>query len=180
MLAMRKAMHESDVHIASKQICEALLSLSLVQNAMRIMAYCAHQNEPDIMDFMNDCLDDGKCIYLPSVAGEGRIVPVDFHRDCRMSENRYGIPEPEMTNTCDPLPPDIVIVPGIVFDTSLRRIGYGGGYYDRFLETSDAIKIGVCYDRQIVGAIRHDSHDVPMNMIVTETRVLHQRSRETR
>ena len=160
-----------DAHaLLSETICNKLFALGFVQNARRIMAYCTHQNEPDLMAFMHACLDSGKCVSLPYVIGEGQMIPVDFDKECKLQENAYGIPEPVLKNDCDPLSPDVVIVPGIAYDNRLHRVGFGGGFYDRYLASTSAVKIGVCFDAAIVSSAYADSHDVAMDMVVTEKR----------
>ena len=69
---------------------------------------------------------------------------------------------------------DLVIVPGIVFDKNVHRIGYGYGYYDRFLVRlrKGTIKVGLCYDFQLVDKIQDEKHDVAMDILITERRVL--------
>jgi len=98
------------------------------------------------------------------------MIPVDFDKECKLQENAYGIPEPVLKNDCDPLSPDVVIVPGIAYDNRLHRVGFGGGYYDRYLASTGAIKIGVCFDSQIVSSAFADSHDVAMDLVITEKR----------
>lgn len=170
LLEQRLAMAPNDHAQGSKAICDKLLALGVVQSARRIMAFCTHQNEPDLMAFMHTCLDDGKCVSLPRVIGKGQMIPAQFDRECRMEENVYGILEPVIQHDYGPLSPDVVIVPGVAFDKRLHRIGFGGGYYDRYLKSTSAIKIGVCFDGQIVGSAFAGSHDVSVDMIVTDKR----------
>ena len=69
---------------------------------------------------------------------------------------------------------DLVIVPGIAFDKKGHRIGYGYGYYDRFLKTikKKAVKIGLAFDFQLIESIPEEEHDVPMNIVVTDKEIL--------
>ena len=67
---------------------------------------------------------------------------------------------------------DVVVVPGSVFDRSGYRTGYGGGYYDRFLENTDAIRVGVCFDFQLVDDVFPEEHDKRMDFIITEKNFL--------
>ena len=66
---------------------------------------------------------------------------------------------------------DIVIVPGVAFDKKYNRMGYGKGYYDRFLKDMTALKIGVCHSFQLVDEIPSEPHDIKMDMIVTEREI---------
>jgi 5-formyltetrahydrofolate cyclo-ligase len=75
-------------------------------------------------------------------------------------------------NESEKVEPDVVLVPGVAFDEALNRIGYGVGYFDRFLKETDALKVGICFDMQIVPCITTQPHDVRMDMVVTEKRVI--------
>lgn len=165
-------MDDKDAELFSGVITGKLLQLDCVKNAASIMAYYSFMNEPNLMAFMHRCMDMGKRVALPYVAGKGEMIAVAYEYDSVMKSNVYGIPEPVLTNDTDIEQPDLVIVPGIAFDESLHRIGFGGGYYDRFLDGSAAKKIGVCFDYQVVKDIGPKGHDVPMDMIVTEKRVM--------
>ena len=66
----------------------------------------------------------------------------------------------------------VILVPGLAFDRNGGRMGFGKGYYDRLLESSNAVKIGLCYDFQILEKIPTESHDVPMNFVITEKEIL--------
>ena len=135
------------------------------------MAYSAVKNEPDMWEFIYAMLDAGKHIALPCVTSQG-IVANEFRRDVRMKPGAYGIMQPVAQRGCDSLESDVVIVPGVVFDLQLCRIGFGAGYYDRFLKDNRAVKIGICYENQLVDRIEADPHDVRMDFVVTERRVL--------
>jgi 5-formyltetrahydrofolate cyclo-ligase len=171
MLGMRGAMSEQSVQHGSEEITEKLLRLPCIQHAQRIMAYCAVKNEPDMWVFVYALLDMGKRVALPYVAAEG-IIAAEFHRDTKMQHGAYGIPQPVLTPGYTPIEPEVVIVPGVVFDLQRCRIGFGAGYYDRFLCKSCAVKIGVCYENQLVDSIEAEPHDVCMDFVVTEERVL--------
>lgn len=161
-------------------IKQRLLSLERVKRADRIMAFYSYKNEPQMLGFINECIESGKRISLPCVIGEGKMTAVDYGLDTAMKNNVYGIPEPVVNNNTEREKPDIVIVPGVAFDLDLNRIGSGGGYYDRFLKGTSAYKIGVCFDYQVVEKIDAGSHDVPMDIVVTEERIIGEDARNRR
>ncbi|RLF39548.1 MAG: 5-formyltetrahydrofolate cyclo-ligase, partial [Thermoplasmata archaeon] len=99
------------------------------------------------------------------------IYPVEIENLDDLERGAFGILEPQNKKiyTGDI---DIIIVPGIAFDFRGYRIGYGKGFYDRFLRGADALKIGIAYDFQIVKQIPEDDGDVPVDIIVSEKRVL--------
>lgn len=171
-LGQRLMIDIKDTERFSSIIKDKLLGLRYVQDAGCIMAYYSYKNEPNLLEFMHACLDRGKCVALPYVAGEDNLIPVNYNFGSVMKSNVYGIPEPVIMNDSEQEDPDVVLVPGIVFDESLNRIGFGGGYYDRFLQETAALKIGVCFDCQIVAHICPEPHDIPMDLIVTEKRII--------
>jgi|AGTN01.1.fsa_nt_gi 5,10-methenyltetrahydrofolate synthetase len=170
-LDMRQAMSEHSVQSGSEAITQRLLCLPCVREARRIMTYCATRNEPDMWDFTYALLDMGKQVALPCVTAEG-IVAAEYKRGTQMYRGAYGIQQPVPAPQCAAFEPELVIVPGVVFDLQLCRIGFGVGYYDRFLLGSRAVKIGVCYENQLVDNIEAEPHDVRMDFVVTEDRVL--------
>jgi 5-formyltetrahydrofolate cyclo-ligase len=89
-----------------------------------------------------------------------------------MARGAYGILEPVSIKKAEVSDIDLIIVPGIAFDINGGRCGFGKGYYDRLLCESKAKKIGLCYDFQLVREIETDEHDIPMDMIITERRII--------
>ena len=87
-----------------------------------------------------------------------------------MRKGKFGILEP--TSKVSLVDPDLVVVPGLAFDLHLHRLGYGKGYYDRFLKSTSSYKIGICFDFQIVEKIPNESHDQKMDEVISEKRIL--------
>ena len=84
-----------------------------------------------------------------------------------------GILEPRTRMPVDPSTADVVIVPGVAFDARGNRLGYGGGFYDSFLsECGDVPRIGVCFEVQVVDEVPVAEHDLPVDVIVTESRTI--------
>lgn len=172
MLKQRLSMNADEIACFSKQISERLMALQVVQDAVCLMAFYPHKNEPDLQEVINACLDMDKKVSLPYVLKDGHMLAVDYHENSVMKNNIYGIPEPVRDMDSEQQMLDVVFVPGIVFDESLNRMGFGKGYFDRFLVKTDAVKIGVCYESNIVDKIPTDAHDIKMDIIVTEKRVI--------
>ncbi len=172
MLTKRLLIESRDAEVMSGQITHTLLELDCIKDAECVMAYYSHKNEPNLLAFMHALLDMGKKVALPYVAGNDNLIAVEYTFDSVMKSNIYGIAEPIIQNESEQAEPDVVLVPGIAFDTALNRIGYGVGYFDRFLKETRALKIGICYDMQIVPHIKAEPYDVAMDMLVTERRVI--------
>lgn len=171
MLDMRLGLSEQRVKRDSEAIVNRLFSLPCIQDAQRVMAYSAIKNEPDIWELIHTMLGKGKNVALPCVTAEG-IVAAEYKQDAQLQRGAYGISQPVRAPGCEFFEPQVVIVPGVVFDLQRCRIGFGVGYYDRFLQNSEAVKVGVCYESQLVDNIEADPHDVRMDYVVTERRVL--------
>lgn len=172
ILKKRLLIDSHDIQVLSSHIISKLLELERIKNAKCIMAYSAYKNEPDIFALVNALLDMGKKVALPYVAEDNNLLAVDYCFDSVMKSNVFGIAEPVISNESEQAEPDVVLVPGIAFDQAGNRIGYGLGYFDRFLKDSNAYKIGVCFDMQIVPHIEAKPHDVRMDMIVTQSRAI--------
>jgi 5-formyltetrahydrofolate cyclo-ligase len=85
-------------------------------------------------------------------------------------KNRFGILEP--SKTVDIRSFDVIVVPGVVFDKKCNRLGFGKGFYDRFLKSVNTrLKIGLSYDLQIVDELPSEVHDIPMDFVLTETKI---------
>lgn len=120
-------------------------------------------------------LATGRMVVLPRVDAPARMLALhridDLARD--VAPGRHGIPEPRPE--CEPIAPDAidwVLVPGVAFDTLGHRLGYGGGYYDRLLPllAPGAARVAGAFELQIVDAVPHAAHDLPVDAIVTESR----------
>ena len=149
---------------ASSQLEAHLATLEYWKTARRIYAFSPLTAEPDLTRWNWN----GKSLALPRITeSEIRFFEVPGFENLQFQA--LGIAEPP----ADALlaePPDLILVPGLGFDRAGRRLGRGGGYYDRFLATipSSIPRIGVGFDFQICETIPTESHDIRMNAIVTE------------
>ena len=135
------------------------------------MFFVSFNSEVDTHDMIRNALKN-KTIIIPKVAHH-EIEPsfiIDFDN---LIPGKFGILEPIETMKIAYKNIDLILVPGIAFDKEGHRIGYGFGYYDKFLKkVPKAIKIGLAFDFQIVDKIPREMHDVPVDLIVTEERVV--------
>lgn len=138
-------------------------------DATNILAYFSLPDELYTVPFLHRW-HGRKHIFLPRVNGDDiEILP--YHPD-HMRQGAFGIYEPGGDTVCDISQMDVVIVPGVAFDRRGNRVGRGRGYYDRLLSGCQAIKIGICYDFQLLERITADSHDVTMDYIVTDDEII--------
>lgn len=169
---LRSELSRDEVLQKSQIICEKVLFLEEFKNAKNILAYNDFKNEVSTKYFCKEALNLGKNVFLPVVKGEDIIIGEYNSESFKISG--FGIKEPDISRDCiEQSKIDLCIVPGIVFDEKMQRAGFGRGYYDRFFAENNAcVKIAFAYDFQVVEELECESHDVPMNIIVTEKRIL--------
>jgi 5-formyltetrahydrofolate cyclo-ligase len=155
-----------------------LLALPEFQRAQRILGYLPLKDELDLSPALETALQSGKTVALPRYIPEqdaycAALVTENF---ASLSPGAFGILEPSAAAAIMPLNQlDFVLVPGVAFDPSGRRLGRGKGFYDRLLanvNSADCIKCGIAVDEQIVIGIPAEPHDISVNLIVTPTRCL--------
>ncbi|NLJ72684.1 MAG: 5-formyltetrahydrofolate cyclo-ligase [Syntrophomonadaceae bacterium] len=168
MLDKRNQLSKDLVESHSLSICKKIKDLPDVQNARNIMVFSNFGNEVVLTSFWEALLSE-KQILLPRVEKGGEMLAVPFTGWDNVENGPFGIKEP-VGKAFEPNLIDVVIVPGLVFDPNGYRLGYGKGYYDRFLKSlrKDAFFCGVCFDFQVVNNIHPTEGDVPVHWIVTE------------
>ena len=172
MLSLRKAM-DSEARIkADKAIFENIMSLETVKKAKRVFTYISTKYEADTVSFINRCFKEGKEVFVPVTLKE-RMYFSKIETLEGLKKSKMGIPEPESTAEEMPFENDLFIIPGSVFDVYGHRYGYGAGYYDKFLSNcKPVLKIALCYDFQLVEKIATEEHDIDMDMIITDKRIV--------
>lgn len=151
------------------------MSLNALTCAKTVMTYVSFGSEIMTHDFIVSLLHSGKTAVTP-VCGNGRqLIPALTEKFPEgFKENAYGILEiPKLEAAAvDPAAIDVVIVPCVAFSSTGYRLGYGGGYYDRFLPKlrDGAVTIGVVMDELLYEDIPVDTHDVKTEIVVTQSR----------
>ena len=120
---------------------------------------------------ISDLRASGKEILFPVSDKETKTLTLC--KDCgRFESGAYGISEPEEKISVSFDVPDLIIIPGLAFDLDKNRVGFGAGYYDKLLEKSRATKIGIGYDFQLVEKIESEEHDIKMDIVLTDMRII--------
>ncbi len=164
-LKMRQDMSAESCGDKSHRLIQSLVSLQVVQKADRIFSYSPIKNEVDLRELEKYALQ----IALPKVMNSSEMVFYHIDQDTVYKKSLYGIMEPCCGEVVVPNSKSVVLVPGSCFDLKGHRVGYGGGYYDRYLEKyPNVTKIGVCYSEQIADSIPSDDHDIRMSGVLTE------------
>lgn len=173
-LSLRNSLNKKDVISMSEDIFNSFLSIENIQDSSKFMLYVDFRNEVATREIISTLLDLDKEVYLPvTLKNDKKLIPKRIFSLDDLVPGAYGILEPNVNAPIiDPSLLDVVIVPGSVFDKNGYRTGYGGGYYDRFLENTDAIRVGVCFDFQLVDDVFPEEHDKKMDFIITEKNFL--------
>ncbi len=156
----------------SRAIAERITQSEIWTDAETIMAYLALPEEVSADDLIQVAMDAGKTVCVPVLSE----MPGVMHAVRLLSlqdviPGKLGIREPaNSSETISPERIDMVVVPGAAFDRSGARLGVGGGYYDRFLALTAAIRIGICADEYIMEEIPMEEHDQHVDYVVTEKR----------
>jgi 5-formyltetrahydrofolate cyclo-ligase len=166
ILEQRDALDYEDVEQKSKKIIEVLKEDPDYKKAKAIMFYISKDKEVDTQELLKEAIKK-KTIIVPKVTNRGLICCkiIDLKN---MNYSCFGTLEPKEEITCDVTKIDLIIVPGIAFDTLGNRIGYGKGYYDNLLKTAKCKKIGLAYSFQVVKKVPVDSWDVKIDKLITD------------
>ncbi|NLW02768.1 MAG: 5-formyltetrahydrofolate cyclo-ligase [Clostridiaceae bacterium] len=177
LLERRKQLDHNSVLELSGAIQRKILDSRFFKECPVIMAYMPIQNEVRTGFIISEGLAMGKTILLPRVADSERMeaVPV-VNPDSELIKGALGIMEPHPSMpAADPRTIDLVILPGIAFDRKGHRLGFGAGYYDRFIThlKKDCILLAPAYDFQVLDQIPADDFDKPADLIITEKQIIH-------
>lgn len=174
--AARCALDPASCSAFAEAVAERLLALPELAGAHVVLAYSATPEEIDPAHAVDALRALGKTLALPRVEAKGVLgLHLVAHGDELEAGPFAGIAQPLADSPrLQPDVVDAVIVPGVAFDPSGRRLGYGGGFYDRLLPRlrGDCTRIGLAYDEQLVSELPVAEHDEHVDVIVTPTRVL--------
>jgi 5-formyltetrahydrofolate cyclo-ligase len=180
----RDALSQAERVCLSGMVTRRTLSLDGYRVARTVMAYCAHGSEVVADDIIKNALSEGKRVVVPRVVSretcEMQAVEICSLDDVAPGE--FGIREPRRNAGCVILKPaeiDVVFVPGIAFDGQGYRIGYGKGFYDRWIKALPARQlVGLAYDFQVLESVPREKYDTAVGVVVTDMRIIqcHERS----
>jgi 5-formyltetrahydrofolate cyclo-ligase len=176
IMTLRNAMTPEEIEAKSGEIVRRLKGLREIRESSTLMVYLSFGSEVLTDDLIRWGWAEGKRIVVPFCHPESRVLtPCLLGGFVELETGHYGIREPK-SERLRPVPLeeiDAVLIPAVAFDRQGRRVGYGGGYYDRFLpEIPRAARIGAAFACQIVAEILPDPHDVPADRIVTEDELI--------
>lgn len=159
----------SDKSNYDKQIFKTIVSSDLYLNSRILLVYVSFGSEVDTRNLIEHSLKIGKKVAVPYCNGSNMLFYEIKSKD-ELIAGRFGIPTVDIS---DKLPLSsfdnaLCIVPGVCFDCNGNRIGYGGGYYDRFLADNSVTSLGICYEKCLCSKIEGESFDVKIDCVLTE------------
>lgn len=174
MLMQRRAYTAEQIALMSRQLVSSLWSLPQIQDADRIMGYLSFDKELSLDFFMQEALQKGKKLYVPHVVDEKNsiIEAVELQSLQDVEYGMYGIRIPCGREVLHPQQLDVVLVPGVAFSKAGQRLGMGKGYYDRFLQRTNATKMGVILPCNLLEELPTAEHDQSMEWVITTEQVL--------
>ena len=153
----------------SREICRKFLSLADYSSARTVMIYMSFRSEAETEDIARRVLSDGKRLVVPKCEVKTReILPCEIKSLDELRSGEYGISEPTKIRLCGKSEIDIAVVPALAFDKDNFRLGYGGGYYDRFLKDFTGLSAGLCFSECMTDKLPRGEFDVRTDMVLTD------------
>lgn len=162
----KREMTQEEIDFRSNRLTGMLVDTELYRQAKTVYGYLSYNQEVRTLPFLNQCLRDGKQVAVPKVFGnEMKFIRMDDLS--RISNGYAGIPEPTADGPLLSDPRALVLMPGLAFDPMGHRIGYGGGFYDRFLSLERSHPtVALCYDFQLLPYFSTEAFDIPVNLVL--------------
>ena len=173
--AAEKRRQIDNKEISDKIISEKLFSLEEYKRAQTLLIYVSLEDEIKTDSIIDIALKDNKKVAVPfCYDNEGNMGFYLINSIFELEAGRFNVREPDI-NQCERLENfsnSIIIVPGMMFDKAGFRLGYGKGYYDRFLTSFNQISIGLCYDELFVSTLPRDDFDKNVDIIITQSEIV--------
>ena len=162
----KQAMTEEQIRLASEGLAEQLFRHPAYKDAKSLFGYLSYNQEVQTMPILRQAQADGKRVAVPKIV-EDRMIFLWLDDLSRISEGYKGIPEPVGDEPEAKDETALVLMPGLAFDPQGRRCGYGGGFYDRYLEAHpNHPTLALCYGFQMIEQLDTDPHDIPVDHVL--------------
>ena len=161
-----------------KKICNKLLNLWTVRDSETILCYVSTSIEVDTLSFIKSLLSSGKKVAVPRCEGEKSNMNFYYINSLdELSAGSFGVlePKPDEKKMVTDTVGSVCIVPAFMFDKSGYRLGYGKGYYDRYLSRYNGVAIGICYDENITDELFRGKYDRAVDFVLTERRIINKK-----
>lgn len=162
----KRAMTEPEIVTASRKLGELFLSSECYRSAKTIYGYLPYNQEVRTVPMLEQALRDGKRVAVPKVFGD-RMKFIYLEDLSQVGPGYAGIPEPVADGPVAADPTALVLMPGLAFDEMGHRMGYGGGFYDKFLaEEPNHPTVALCYEFQMVPRVPAEEYDIPVDLVL--------------
>lgn len=171
MLCRRKSLQSIEKSAKDTAITKNLLDLDKVKKASVVLPFVSTKDEVDTSDFIAECIKNGKTVAVPRCNDECNMEFCVITSFSDLEKGMYGIYEPKEHCTvldAENIIDSVLIVPGLCFNNDGFRLGYGKGYYDRFISRYKGYSIGVCYKEFLTDEIPTDEYDKPVDTVITD------------
>ena len=166
LVETRRNMEKSVRKDFDERIYNNLVNLDCVKRCGTFLVYASSPVEVDTRRFITAMLDKGKTVAIPRCVGkEMRFLAIDSLTS--LVKSGFGVDEPSDGEQIVDFPGTVCIVPALRFDKDGFRLGWGGGFYDRFLADYNGISVGICYE-DCCGEVPKDRYDMPVDTVITE------------
>lgn len=168
----RMKLSDAEVQKKSESIANRVLQSVEFNKAQKVHTYISikEKNEVHTFSLLKACFEQKKMVIVPRIVGEGVMEHIELNSLSDLETNEWGVPEPTTKQKYSINDFDLVIVPMVAGDRYKNRLGYGKGFYDRFLENVKAKKIGLLFDCQLFGEkLPVESFDIPLDILITES-----------
>lgn len=175
LLEQRKAIPDEEFRQSSAKIIHRLEQQSEFKKAKTVHCYISMNNrrEVDTHELIKKMQTEDKKVVVPVTNFKDRTLShIHLSSYDDLQENKWGVPEPKDGGHVSPEAIDLVIVPMVGADEQCNRIGYGAGFYDRFLQNVSCPKMGLIFEQNVVDKLPVEEFDVPLDKILTETRTI--------
>ena len=172
MKAKRRGLTKETIDENSRRITELPFSTPEFKSAHTVMVYMSSFKEPSTDVILRRVLSEKHAVIPVSDTDTHTVTPSYISSEHDMLRGAYGIREPKVIVPAELSDIDMILDPGIAFDSRGARIGFGEGYYDRLLADFRGPKVGICHDFQLLPKIPSLPHDSRMDIIITEKRIL--------
>ena len=172
IISLRNSLTEEELKKANNIITDKVINSDFYKNAKSIFIYISFGSEVNTIDIINNALKCNKEIYVPKTNKmKKEMEAIRIHNLDNMSVDKWGILEPNnVDENLIGTKFDLIIMPGVAFDKGGNRIGYGGGYYDKYISKYQhkTTLLALAYNIQIVESIESDEHDIKVDCIIAD------------
>ena len=169
----RSELTDNEVKDLNRSVFKNFIKMDLLKKThYHIYLSNSLNKEVETEELIKLLFQKNKRVYVPKIMGKN-LIHIEINKDTKYSENQFSIREPASTNKSDPKIFDVVFIPLLAFDKSGERVGYGGGYYDRFLGNTqkNVLKVGLSFFEPIDKILNIEEHDRRLDHVITPNKV---------